>query len=263
MIRRRHLHRDLPHRPRARLRRQLHAVARLGQLRRRERGQRPGAVRLPVSGVQAGVLELSDRRPRRRSAPPRAALGQLQPGLRVGPDAERAAGARERRALRRRQHQRRRPAALCHQPGQRVSDAAGVHRDDVFLRTARRVPHRRADPHRPRGQLRPEDSGHRPDAAVRAAAAAERVRSVPAVRVRQHRVRHRQRRQRRRRQPAADRYHRADPRHDRVTVRRLQPVHHHAGARRELGLRPGLRPGAQPLRLHDAADAQAVVWSRF
>ena len=53
-----------------------------GQLRRRERRQRTGAVRLSLPGIQAGVVELPRRRSRRRSAPSRAALGQLQPGLR-------------------------------------------------------------------------------------------------------------------------------------------------------------------------------------
>ena len=40
----------------------------------------------------------------------------------------------------------------------------------------------------------------------------------------------------------------------------LQPVHDDAGPRRELGLRPELRHRGQPLRLHDAAHDQDVVW---
>ena len=76
------VHRHLPLRENARHRRQLHAVEGLGQLRRRERGERTGAVRLSLPGIQAGVVEFPRRRSRGRSAPSRAALGQLQPGLR-------------------------------------------------------------------------------------------------------------------------------------------------------------------------------------
>ena len=39
----------------------------------------------------------------------------------------------------------------------------------------------------------------------------------------------------------------------------FNPFTDDAGARRELGLRPELRPGSQPLRLHDPADDQDVV----
>ena len=115
------------------------------------------------------------------------------------------------------------PSAVCHEPEQRLSDAARVDGDDLLLRSARRVPHRGPDPHRLRGQLRLQDPGRGPDAALRAAAGAERLQPVPAVRVRQHGVRHRQRRQRRRRQPAAPRHHRADARDDRVPLRRFNP----------------------------------------
>ena len=103
--------------------------------------------------------------------------------------------------------------------------------------------------------------GAGPDAAVRTAAGVERLQPVPAVRVRQHGVRHRQRRQRRRRQPAAARHDGADARHDRLAIHRVQPVHDHPGPRRELGLRSGLRHRAQPLRLHYAAHGQDVVRS--
>ena len=76
------------------------------------------------------------------------------PDFAAGADPERASGARERRALRRREYQRRRSQAVCHQPEQRLSDAARVDDDDLLLRSARRVPHRRPAPHRLRGQLR-------------------------------------------------------------------------------------------------------------
>ncbi len=255
----RDVHRHLPLRTNAGARRQLHAVESEWQLRRRERGERTGPVRLSLSRVQAGRVELPRWRPRRRSAAPFAALGQLHAGLRAGPDAERSPGARERRALQRVEQQRSGPEAVRHQSEQRVSDPARIDDDGVLLRSARRVPHRGAAPYRSGAELHLSGSRSGPAAALRPGAGAERLQPVPALRVRQHGLRHRQRRQRRRRQPAASRHDGADAGHDR-TVRHLQPVHDDAGPRRELGLRPELRHRRQPLRVHDAAHDQDVVW---
>jgi hypothetical protein len=69
----------------------------------------------------------------------------------------------------------------------------------------------------------------------------------------------RQRRQRRWRQPAASGHHGAHTRNERLAVRDVQSVHDDPGARCELGLRPNLRHGDQPLRLHDAAHDADVI----
>ena len=55
------------------------------------------------------------------------------------------------------------------------------------------------------------------------------------------------------------RHDRADAGHDTLAVRRLQPVHDHAGARSELGLQFQLRTRRQSFCLHDTAVAAAFV----
>ena len=95
--------------------------------------------------------------------------------------------------------------------------------------------------------------------AIRPGAGDQSLQSVPVVRVRRDGVWYRQRTERRRDQHPANRHDRADAGHDTRAVRRVQPVHDHAGARSELGLRSELRTRPQSLCLHDAAVAAALV----
>ena len=96
---------DLPRQRAHRHRRQLHAVAAVGQLRRRERRQRSADLeRLPVSGVPAGVVVHAGRRPERRSAPSLDDVDELRGAEDQRADAQRAGGSGQRAALRRGRH---------------------------------------------------------------------------------------------------------------------------------------------------------------
>ena len=161
-LRRRHVHRHVP----VRRRRSTSAAT--------TRCRAPGAISTPRTSPAARCRSTTaypeykqeswnypDRRSRGRSASSRAALGELQSALRAGPDAERAAGDRERRAVRRGRTRTAWIRGRTYESGQRVSHAAGIHDDDLLLRSARRVPHRRAAPHRPRGQLHATGSADR------------------------------------------------------------------------------------------------------
>ena len=113
-------------------RRDLHVVESLGQLQRRERGQRPDAEHhAELSRIRAGVVELPRGRPAGGPTPPRAPVDQRRRAEAAEPHGEPAADARERRAVRSEQHQcgqrkRRESDSLRREP--RIPDAAGRHR---------------------------------------------------------------------------------------------------------------------------------------
>ena len=122
------------------------------------------------------------------------------------------------------------PQPYVTNPGYRTPPDGAV--DSVLLHGARRLPPRGTEADGPRRQLPAAGVGRGPPPAHGPAAGGQPLQPVPAVRLRRHRVR--QRRQRGERQ---HRHHGAHVRERPGGLPVLQPLHHHARAGRELGLR--------------------------
>ena len=112
-----------------------------------------GPARAPTCSTQSTprVMELSRGRSRHGPAPSSQALGDLRVALGLGPHGERPSDAGIWCALRRGDDKRRRPAALCRQPG--LPDAADRIDDGVLLHGPGCVSHGRSAPNGHGGEL--------------------------------------------------------------------------------------------------------------